>query len=189
MVQFSQFFRKELDLLNHMKNMKLEFAAPLIFFTVFILMFIVTLLEPKIEHVNQEFLKANIGQPGVIVVDVREEEIYNGKSPFKGLPGGHIKGAINFPYNDLKIKAASAALAQAGVTKKVSIILYCDNGIVSEIFGETLVRDFGYSASLIKNYKGGIKDWVKDNNNKLYPEDHQLDFQEEDEEFEENEEN
>lgn len=161
-----------------MKNLRLEFSAPLIFLIVFVLMLFVTWLEPKIEHIDQNFLKANIGKPGVIVVDVRDEEIYYGKSPFKGLPGGHIKGAINFPYQDLKIKAAAAALARAGITKHASIILYCNRGGLSEVFGEALVRDFGYSAPMIKTYGGGIKDWVTNPDNKLYPEDHETGFEE-----------
>ncbi len=137
-------------------NIKLEIAAPVIFLMTIVFLLFATWLEPRIEHVDQEFLKSNIGKNGVLVVDVRDEEDFY---------DGHIKGAINFPLSDLKIKAAAAALARAGLTKRTAIILYCERGTLSEIFGETLVREFGYSAQQIKTYSGGMKDWLSNPNN------------------------
>mgnify|MGYP000223219244 CR=1 FL=1 len=65
----------------------------------FVLCFAVSaqaLFGPGIDVVDQAYVKEKVGQPGFVLVDVRAEEVYNGKSPREGIPGGHIEGAVNF---------------------------------------------------------------------------------------------
>ena len=58
-----------------------------------------SLFGPSIDAVDQAYVKEKVGQPGFVLVDVRAEDIYNGKSPREGIPGGHIAGAVNFRFN------------------------------------------------------------------------------------------
>ncbi len=156
-----------------MKTVRAEIAAPIIFTVVLIVSLMLNALSPRVEIVDQAYLKENIGKPGYVVVDTRSEEIFWGKSPAHGIPGGHIEGAINFPLDDLGINAVVAALAKSGLTKTNIIILYCTDGNSSEKFGEALVSEFGYDPLKIKSYRGSVIDWIKDPYNKLYPEDHE----------------
>ena len=156
-----------------MRTMKVETAAPIIFSIVLVISIVLNMLSPRVEIVDRDFVKANIGTPGVVVVDTRSEEVFDGKSPVPGIPGGHIDGAINFPLDDLNISAVVAALAKAGLTKSNTIILYCTDGHSSARFGEALVSQFGYDPLRVKSYRGGVVDWIQDPYNKLYPEDHE----------------
>lgn len=151
----------------------LEIAAPLLFAIVFLLTLIFSRLEPHVEDVDMHYVKKYTGQPGYVLVDTRSEEIYEGTSPMPGLPGGHIPGAISFPIEDLRIAAAAAALAKVDITRKNIVILYCNTGIIAQRFAEALVRDFNFSASNIKNYRGSIRDWCNNPENILLPEDHE----------------
>ena len=125
-----------------------------------------------LEVVDQAYVKANLGKPGVVLVDVRAEDIYNGNSPRQGIPGGHIAGAINFPLPDLAKADAADALAKAGITKDVEVIVYCNTGNQSGTFAGKLVEQFGFDPAKVKNYRGSITDWAKDPANKLEPEGH-----------------
>ena len=124
---------------------------------------------PKIEGVDQAYLKERLGQTGVVVVDVRSEEIYNGKSPRGGIPGGHIPGAINFPLAKLKEDGAAVNLTQAGIVKDVEVIVYCNTGRQSSHFAAALIKDFGFDPAKVKNYTGGAVEWSKDPANTLLP--------------------
>ena len=108
-----------------------------------------------------------------MLLDVRTEDVYNGKSPREGIPGGHIAGAVNFPLANLKAEGAAEALEKAGIVKDAEIIVYCNSGKQSSQFAEALVNDFGFDAAKVKNYKGSIIDWSKDPANKLEPEGHE----------------
>ena len=125
---------------------------------------------PKIDVVDQAYVKEKTGQPGFVLVDVRAEEVYNGKSPREGIPGGHIAGAVNFPLANLKAEGAAEALEKAGIVKDAEIIVYCNSGKQSSQFAEALVKDFGFDAAKVRNYKGSVIDWSKDPANKLVSE-------------------
>ena len=124
-------------------------------------------------EVDQAYVKANLGKPGVVLVDVRAEEIYNGRSPRQGLPGGHIPGAINFPLTRLSEADAAEALAKAGLTKDVEVILYCNTGNQAGTFADKLLEQFGFDKAKVKNYRGSVTDWAKDPANRLEPEGHE----------------
>ena len=128
---------------------------------------------PSIDAVDQAYVKEKVGQPGFVLVDVRAEDIYNGKSPREGIPGGHIAGAVNFPLANLKAEGAAEALEKAGIVKDAEVIVYCNSGKQSSQFAEALVEDFGFDAAKVKNYKGSVIDWSKDPANKLELEGHE----------------
>ena len=118
----------------------LEIVAPVIFAVVFVLTLIYSRFEPHVEDVDMNYVIEHTGQPGYVLVDVRPEENYEGESPMPGVPGGHIPGAISFPLEDLKVAAASAALAKVGVVKSNTVILYCNTGTAAGKFGSTFRR-------------------------------------------------
>ncbi|MBQ7559422.1 MAG: hypothetical protein IJT20_04155 [Synergistaceae bacterium] len=160
----------------------LDIVAPVVFALVFVITLIYSRLEPNVEDVDMDFVIANRNLPGYVLLDARAEEIYEGRAPFagkddqevffEGIPGGHIPGAINFPLMDLNVAAASAALAKVGITKNKIIIIYCNTGSQSGRFADALVRRFNFSPSKLKNYRGGVRDWISRPENILLPEDH-----------------
>ncbi len=153
------------------KNIPLVIAALVIFILAFAAALIISKIEPHIEDVDSKYVKEHTGKSGYILVDVRPEENYEGRSPRPGIPGGHIPGAISFPLEDLGIAAAPAALAHVGITKQNTIIVYCNTGVMAGWFADRLVRRFHFEPSKIKNYRGSILDWYKEGNI-LLPEDH-----------------
>lgn len=145
----------------------------MIFTFVFICTFIFSYFEPHVEDVTRDYVKAHVNTPGYVLVDVRPERVYAGKSPRAGIPGGHIPGAISFPIADLRTPAAAASLAKVGVIKANTIIVYCNTGADSGRFADALIRSLRFSPANIKNYRGSVMDWIKDPMNKLIPENHE----------------
>ena len=158
----------------HMKILRrLEIIAPMIFAFVFVCTFIFSYFEPHIEEVTRDYVKAHVNTPGYVLVDVRPERVYAGKSPRAGIPGGHIPGAISFPLVNLKHDSASSELASYGVVRENTVIVYCNTGADSRRFADALIRSLRFSPANIKNYRGSIMDWIKDPENKLLPEGHE----------------
>ena len=142
----------------------LEIVAPVMFAFVFMMTLIYSKYEPHVEDVNIDYVKAHIGRPGYVLVDVREEDIFDGAPPKEGVPGGHIAGSVNFPLSELKVAAASAALAKTGIVKSRTIILYCNRGTTAGRFADAMIRQFHFSPTSIKNYRGSVIDWVNRGN-------------------------
>lgn len=155
------------------KRTYLIICSVVLFLGAILCAFLLSWLEPQIEVVDQAYVKEHVGKPGFLLVDVREADVFNGKSPFEGAPGGHIPGAVNFPSSWLDRKDVEEAFEKAGLTKDVTLILYCNAGLLSGQFGEALVKDFKFKDSMIKTYKAGTLEWGKDPANKLLPEDHE----------------
>ncbi len=155
------------------KSHRLEVIAPIIFMFVFTGTFIFSYFEPHIEDVTRDYVKAHANEPGYVLVDVRPERVYEGKSPRSGIPGGHIPGAISFPLANLKNDSASSELEAHGVVKENTIIVYCNTGADSGRFADALIKSLRFSPAKIKNYRGSIMDWIKDPSNILLPENHE----------------
>ncbi len=155
------------------KALPLNIAAILIFTLTFIVSMIFNWLEPKVENVDEAYVKEHTGQYGFVLVDVRDEDVYEGFSPSPGIPGGHIPGAISFPLSDMNVAAASAAMAKVGITKTATIILYDTQNKQSDLFAIYLVSRFHFPISRIKRYENGITDWIRNPENILLPEDHE----------------
>ena len=74
-----------------------------------------------------------------VILDVRTEKEYKGATKYGEAKGGHIPGAIYFPYLDLfnkddtlKTNAEIVAMAEeAGLSKDDNIVAYCTGGIRS----------------------------------------------------------
>ena len=80
------------------------------------------------------------GKP-LVIVDVREPELFS---------AGHIKGAINIPYDDAKPKVLRE------LSRKDRIVFVCHGGPMGDELGRLLAKN-GYPD--VSNLAGGMKKW------------------------------
>lgn len=78
---------------------------------------------------------------GLVIVDVREPELF---------AAGHIRGAINIPYDDAKPRIVKELLPTD------RIVFVCHGGPMGDELGHLLAEQ-GYPA--VYNLKGGMKKW------------------------------
>ncbi len=78
---------------------------------------------------------------GIVIVDVREPELFS---------AGHIKGAINIPYETTKPRILKEFFPND------RIVFVCHGGPMGDELGSILVKN-GYKD--VYNLKGGMKKW------------------------------
>ena len=117
--------------------------------------------------VDADWVKANIGKPGISVVDGRAAAFYDGVQTGRGMTGtqrtGHIAGAKSVPYTEitddnLKLKSVAeleALFAKAGVKPGDTVVGYCHVGqqATGMLFAARLI---GHPVLL---YDGSFEDW------------------------------
>lgn len=125
-------------------------------------------LKLKNVTVAAEFVRDNVGKPGVAVIDGRAAAFYEGVSeggPADARRRGHIKGAGSVPYNEI-IDAAGALkspaelqamFTKAGVKPGDTVVGYCHIGqqATAMLFA---ARTLGYT---VKLYDGSFEDWAR----------------------------
>lgn len=98
--------------------------------------------EKTYQQISQEEARERMNQPGVIVLDVREQEEFD---------AGHIPGALLLPVGTITEATAAAVIPE---TDSV-VLVYCRSGNRSKKASQALV-DLGYS----EVYEfGGINTW------------------------------
>jgi thiosulfate/3-mercaptopyruvate sulfurtransferase len=109
--------------------------------------------------VTTEELARRLGEPGLVVVDVRSA------AEFAGLAGapcdprqGHIPGALHVDVNDLMSRDAEAVRELVGLPVGSEIVTYCHSGSRSAIAAMVL-RAAGFEA---RNYTGSWHEWSRD---------------------------
>ncbi|MCC6981874.1 MAG: sulfurtransferase [Bauldia sp.] len=115
------------------------------------------LTDQGVQIVDADYVQANIGAPGVVIIDSRDADSYR---------QGHIPGSISIPIN-LTHSAATvttveplvAALAAAGVTPETKIITTCGTGNVASN-QLALLRDLGFKNIVL--YDGSWQEWGSD---------------------------
>jgi thiosulfate/3-mercaptopyruvate sulfurtransferase len=126
-----------------------------------------TALVTKPIIVDAEWVKSNIGKPGISVVDGRAAAFYDGVETGRGMHAphrtGHIAGAKSIPYTEitnekLKLKSAAelaAIFAKAGVKPGDTVVGYCHIGqqATGMLFA---ARSLGHKVLL---YDGSFEDW------------------------------
>ena len=117
--------------------------------------------------VDADWVKANVGKPGISVVDGRAAAFYDGVQAGGGHAGrhrsGHIAGAKSIPFTEvtndqLQLKSPaelSAIFAKAGVKPGDTVVGYCHIGqqATGMLFA---ARSLGYKVLL---YDGSFEDW------------------------------
>lgn len=117
--------------------------------------------------VDADYVRANVGKPGISVVDGRNAAFYDGVQTPRGMHGpqrtGHIAGAKSVPFteitnNDLLFKSPAeleAIFTRAGVKPGDTIVGYCHIGqqATGMLFA---ARSLGHKVLL---YDGSFEDW------------------------------
>ncbi|HEY9667625.1 MAG TPA: rhodanese-like domain-containing protein [Coleofasciculaceae cyanobacterium] len=113
-------------------------------------------------------LQANLSSPSasesLIVIDTRSPQEFAGATPYGEQRGGHIPGAVNFYFNDLKDakgyllprEQIMTKLKQLGMERDTPIVTYCTGGVRSAFFTTVLI-DSGFTN--VKNYAGSMWEW------------------------------
>ncbi len=126
---------------------------------IMVVMTVQAMASNKVKVVDMNYVTEKLSS-NTAIIDVRSEEVYNGKTPGRGIKGGHILSAINVPLDIfMAIEEDSVKLEllkSKGITSKTEIITYCNTGRKSQVLAEELVR-LGYTD--INNYKGSMKEW------------------------------
>jgi thiosulfate/3-mercaptopyruvate sulfurtransferase len=122
---------------------------------------------PKVDNntfVEYDYVKANISNAKVVLVDVRDAAEFGGTST-KPVSKGHLPGAKNIEWKN--VEDANGALlpadklakvfASQGVTKDKTVILYCATSVRAGIVYVAL-KSLGYAN--VKVYDGAYNEWV-----------------------------
>ena len=117
--------------------------------------------------VNAEWVKDNVGKPGISVVDGRASSFYDGVETPRGMHGpqrtGHIAGAKSIPYTEVTTDKVvfkttqdlEAIFSKAGVKPGDTVVGYCHIGqqATGMLFAARLL---GHKVLL---YDGSFEDW------------------------------
>jgi thiosulfate/3-mercaptopyruvate sulfurtransferase len=122
---------------------------------------------------GHDFVKNNLHENGVRILDARAPEYYNGSNSRPGFKAGHIKGAGNVFWNSAfdasgKLKPVSELRAQfsaAGVKPGDKVVTYCFIGQQASAL-YWISRYLGYDTRL---YDGSWEEWSKDPSNPIEP--------------------
>ena len=114
-------------------------------------------------EIQQEPLKARLGQDNIVVVDTREAREFGGQTPYGETRGGHVPGAVNLYFKELLDKEGRllspndirATLLEMGITPDTQVVVYCTGGIRSGWLASVLVT-LGYQ---VQNYAGSMWEW------------------------------
>lgn len=101
------------------------------------------------DAIDAEELAARLGEPGLVVVDMRAPERYRGEVEPLDPVAGRIPGAVNWPYAD----AAEIPPELLGADE---LVLYCGSGITACVGLLALTRAGRPDARL---YPGSWSDW------------------------------
>jgi thiosulfate/3-mercaptopyruvate sulfurtransferase len=112
------------------------------------------------------FVKANLHQAGVRILDARDPKVYRGESALNGMPAGHIQGAGSVYYGGLldgqtgklkPVEELQAKFRDAGVKPGDRVVTYCFIGQQASVL-YLVSRYLGYDARL---YDGSWDEWTR----------------------------
>lgn len=115
-------------------------------------------------EIQQDDLKARLGDPSIVLLDTREQREFQGATPYGEKRGGHLPGAIHLYFKELldaqgKLLPRQLILARLQPAevdlKTAEWVSYCTGGVRSGWMTTVLV-DLGLAA---KNYAGSMWEW------------------------------
>jgi thiosulfate/3-mercaptopyruvate sulfurtransferase len=125
-------------------------------------------LKTRRAVVSGEFVRDNLGKPGIAVIDARTSNYYDGTSeggPTDARKKGHIPGALTVPFSSLYTDAnelrtpeeLQRIFSAAGVKPGDRIVGYCHIGqqATAMLFA---ARTLGHEVLL---YDGSFEDWAR----------------------------
>lgn len=119
--------------------------------------------------VDVNWMKENLRNPEVVLVDGRPEEFYNGSEKEDHIAKfGHITGAISIPFNEITTeevaykfkdtKELEKLFLESGVKQGATIVIYCNTGVWATLVYFT-AKYLGYKTRF---YDGSFEEWAKD---------------------------
>jgi len=109
--------------------------------------------------VTTEELAGRLGEPGLLVLDVRTPPEYAGTAGYPcDARGGHVPGALNLELSELLGLGDDELRERLGDPGEVDVVAYCHSGQRSAIAVSRL-RTAGYDA---RNYVGSWHEWSAD---------------------------
>ena len=114
-------------------------------------------------EIQQDRLKARLGDKNLVVIDSRELREYAGQTPYGEKRGGHIPGAVHLYFKELlgedgkllPVDVIRAKLQAAGIMADTQVVVYCTGGIRSGWLAAILAT-LGYD---VQNYAGSMWEW------------------------------
>jgi len=112
------------------------------------------------EDVTLDELRRRLGEDGLVVLDVRTAQEFEGSAGASCDPRqGHIAGAKNLPIEVLcASRSAAEVRALVGLPEGTEVVAYCHSGSRSR-FAVQVLRGAGYEA---RNYPGSWHEWSRD---------------------------
>ena len=116
----------------------------------------------RIRNISTQVLSAQLDNPEFILLDIRPSAAYNGWKLKDEVRGGHIRGAVSFPFswiNALSSSKLKALLLSKRVIPEKTIVIYgykLDN--CSKM--ASLLWDLGVRNIFI--YEAGLQEWAAD---------------------------
>ena len=119
--------------------------------------------------VDVNWIKDNLRNPDVIIIDGRPEEFYDGSEKEDHIAKfGHITGALSIPFPEIttedtgykfkdKQKLQELFLA-SGVEQGSTVVVYCNTGVWASLVYFT-AKYLGYKTHF---YDGSFEEWSKD---------------------------
>ena len=113
--------------------------------------------------VDLDYVKSNLRQKGVALVDARTATFYSGEAPGRNMRAGHIPGALSLPYVTLvddqnkfhPLEQLAKQFSEAGIRKGDRVVSYCHIGQQATVL-YFVARYLGYDARL---YDGSLEEW------------------------------
>jgi thiosulfate/3-mercaptopyruvate sulfurtransferase len=112
------------------------------------------------EDVTREELEARLGEPGLVVVDVRSEGEFTGQLGYPcDARQGHVPGARHLDLGELLGCASVEEVREhVGLPEGSEVVAYCHSGSRSAT-AVSVLRAAGYRA---RNYPGSWHEWSAD---------------------------
>ena len=108
--------------------------------------------------IETDELAARLGEPDLVVVDVRTAEEFEGRGGYACDPRqGHIPGALHVPVLELLTLTPDAVRERVPVPSGAEVVAYCHSGGRSAL-AVAVLRAAGLSA---RNYEGSWHDWSR----------------------------
>lgn len=123
-------------------------------------------LNPDV-YATTEMMESAIGHPEYVIIDVRTPEEFNGTGKDKNAYSkGHIKSAVNIPYESIVQKdtnifispeAFKALAKDVEFTPEKTYLVYCKTGVKGATLFAYLKNVLGLPN--VKNYEGAYAEW------------------------------
>jgi thiosulfate/3-mercaptopyruvate sulfurtransferase len=122
-------------------------------------------LFPEI-NADAAYVESAIGKADVVIIDARTPDEFNGvRNETSTYSNGHIKGAINIPYESIVMTGTNNFITPDAFKKLAGIelspdktyLLYCKTGIKGATLYAYMTSVLGFKS--VKNYKGAYAEW------------------------------